>query len=221
MKLLKLVPDNTNIDFMKWRNVALVLSILMTAASIAITAYRGLNLGIDFVGGQVVRATFAQQVDIEDLRGKVSALNVGDASSSMVYSGASGKSASKMNKPVRVSLNVSSGAPFTVARISPGMLCGDACPRIRSRCGPGWTRDNRSAARSPIQRYLFPYTPSRWYQSPSRCSSWLGREKSAISARSPGYNSRRSAAGGDELLDGRAVRHHFVSIVRGGWPRTA
>ena len=27
MRLLKLVPDNTNIDFMRWRNVALILSI--------------------------------------------------------------------------------------------------------------------------------------------------------------------------------------------------
>ena len=80
MKLLKLVPDNTNFDFMKWRNVALVLSILVTAASIALTAYRGLNLGIDFVGGQVVRATFAQPVNIEDLRGKVAQLGVGEAS---------------------------------------------------------------------------------------------------------------------------------------------
>ena len=80
MKLLKLVPDNTNFDFMKWRNVALVLSILVTAASIALTAYRGLNLGIDFVGGQVVRATFAKPVSIEDLRGQVEQLNVGEAS---------------------------------------------------------------------------------------------------------------------------------------------
>ena len=80
MKLLKLVPDNTNIDFMRWRNVALVLSIIVTVASIALTAYRGLNLGIDFVGGQVVRATFAQPVSIEDLRGKVATLNVGEAS---------------------------------------------------------------------------------------------------------------------------------------------
>ena len=80
MKLLKLVPDNTNFDFMKWRNVALVLSILVTAASIALTAYRGLNLGIDFVGGQVVRATFSQPVSIEDLRNKVAQLNVGEAS---------------------------------------------------------------------------------------------------------------------------------------------
>ena len=62
MKLLKLVPDHTNVDFMRWRNVALVLSIIATVASIAFTVYRGLNLGIDFVGGQLVRAEFAQPV---------------------------------------------------------------------------------------------------------------------------------------------------------------
>lgn len=80
MKLLKLVPDNTNIDFMKVRNIALLLSILITAASLALVAVKGLNLGVDFIGGQVVRATFAQPVGIEDLRGRVEALNVGDAS---------------------------------------------------------------------------------------------------------------------------------------------
>jgi preprotein translocase subunit SecF len=41
---------------------------------------RGLNLGIDFVGGQMVRATFSQPVAIEDLRGRVNALNLGEAS---------------------------------------------------------------------------------------------------------------------------------------------
>ena len=80
MKLLKLVPDNTNINFMKWRNIALILSIIATAASLALVAVKGLNLGIDFVGGQVVRVTFAQPVDIEDLRAKVDTLQVGDAS---------------------------------------------------------------------------------------------------------------------------------------------
>ena len=80
MKLLKLVPDNTNIDFMKWRNIALILSIVASVASLVLVGVRGLNLGIDFVGGQVVRATFAQPVNIEDLRGRVSSLGVGEAS---------------------------------------------------------------------------------------------------------------------------------------------
>ena len=80
MKLLKLVPDNTNLDFMRWRNLALILSIIATAVSIGYTAYHGLNLGIDFIGGQVVRVEFQQPVHIEDLRARVSRLGVGEAS---------------------------------------------------------------------------------------------------------------------------------------------
>jgi preprotein translocase subunit SecF len=79
MKLLKLVPDNTNLDFMRWRNVALILSILLTAASLAYTAYRGLNLGVDFVGGQMIRVTFPQPIDVEQLRSRVDALQLGEA----------------------------------------------------------------------------------------------------------------------------------------------
>ena len=80
MRLLKLVPDNTNIDFMKWRNIALILSIIATVASLALVGVKGLNLGVDFIGGQMIRATFAQQVDVEKLRGDVEQLQLGDAS---------------------------------------------------------------------------------------------------------------------------------------------
>ena len=80
MKLLKLVPDNTNLDFMKWRNVALILSIIATAASLALVGVRGLNLGVDFVGGQMIRATFTQNVSVEQLREDVARLNLGEAS---------------------------------------------------------------------------------------------------------------------------------------------
>jgi preprotein translocase subunit SecF len=80
MKLLKLVPDHTNVDFMRWRNVALVLSLIATVVSLAFTVYRGLNLGVDFVGGQLIRVTFAQPVDVEQLRGRVDSLQLGEAS---------------------------------------------------------------------------------------------------------------------------------------------
>jgi preprotein translocase subunit SecF len=80
MKLLKLVPENTNIDFMRWRNIALVLSLFATVISIGYTFYKGLNLGIDFVGGQLVRAEFNRPVHIDDLRARVDRLGFGDAS---------------------------------------------------------------------------------------------------------------------------------------------
>ena len=79
MKLLKLVPDHTNLDFMRWRNVALVLSLIATIVSVGYTLYHGLNLGIDFVGGQVVRVEFARPVHIDDLRTRVDQLGVGEA----------------------------------------------------------------------------------------------------------------------------------------------
>ncbi len=80
MKLLKLVPENTNIDFMRWRTIAIVGSILLSLASLALVGARGLNLGVDFVGGQMVRTTFEQPINIEDLRREVSQLQLGDAS---------------------------------------------------------------------------------------------------------------------------------------------
>ena len=80
MKLLKLVPDHTNVDFMRWRNLALILSLIATVVSIGYTIYHGLNLGIDFIGGEVVRAEFPKQVHIDDLRTRVDRMGVGEAS---------------------------------------------------------------------------------------------------------------------------------------------
>jgi preprotein translocase subunit SecF len=80
MFLLKLVPDNTNIDFMRVRNIALVLSIIATIASLVLVGARGLNLGVDFVGGQMIRTTFSQPIDVEQLRGRVGGLGLGEAS---------------------------------------------------------------------------------------------------------------------------------------------
>ena len=80
MKLLKLVPDNTNLNFMRWRTFALILSTALVIASLVLVGMRGLNLGVDFVGGQMIRTTFAQPVDVEELRGRVGALELGEAS---------------------------------------------------------------------------------------------------------------------------------------------
>ena len=80
MKLLKLVPDNTNLDFMRWRNLALIISVLVTIASLVLVGVKGLNLGVDFVGGQMIRTTFAQPIQVDQLRSRVGALGVGEAS---------------------------------------------------------------------------------------------------------------------------------------------
>ncbi len=80
MRLLKLVPDNTNISFLKWRNIALAISVLLMIGSVALVLMRGLNFGVDFVGGQMIQATFTQseQAPIADLRSKVGSLGYGE-----------------------------------------------------------------------------------------------------------------------------------------------
>ena len=80
MRPLKLVPDNTNFDFMRWRGVAAVFSTLMVVGSIALLFLQGLNFGVDFVGGQLVRVEFAQPVPIEQVRERVDGLGLGDSS---------------------------------------------------------------------------------------------------------------------------------------------
>jgi preprotein translocase subunit SecF len=86
MRLLKLVPDNTNIDFMKWRNIALILSVIVTAAAIALVFTRGLNLGIDFIGGQELRVHFSQPPNLDDLRERVAEV-AGEGSSLQEFGG--------------------------------------------------------------------------------------------------------------------------------------
>ena len=80
MRLLKLVPDNTNVDFLRWRNVAMAFSGLLIAISIALIAMKGLNFGVDFAGGQVTRVTFAQAPSLDRLRGEVAGFGLGDPS---------------------------------------------------------------------------------------------------------------------------------------------
>lgn len=80
MKLLKFVPDHTNIHFLKWRVPFYVMSFLLMAASVGLIATKGLNLGVDFVGGQVIRVTFERSptAPVAELREEVGKLGYGE-----------------------------------------------------------------------------------------------------------------------------------------------
>lgn len=80
MRLLKLVPDDTNIKFLKYRMPFYVVSLLLIAASWALVMTKGLNYGVDFAGGQEVRLTFSEldEAPIPTLREQIGALGYGD-----------------------------------------------------------------------------------------------------------------------------------------------
>ncbi len=79
MKLLKLVPADTNIKFLKLRLPFFIVSLLLIAASWAAVLVQGLNYGVDFAGGQEVRLTFEEreQAPVPELRELVSSLGYG------------------------------------------------------------------------------------------------------------------------------------------------
>jgi len=79
MKLLKLVPQDTNIKFLRFRVPFFILSLLLIIGSWGAVAYNGLNLGIDFAGGQEVRLTFEEgnAAPVGELRETVAGLGYG------------------------------------------------------------------------------------------------------------------------------------------------
>ncbi len=74
---LKIVPDNTNIGFVRLRFVAFALTLLLTLGSIGLLATRGLNLGVDFVGGLTMEVEFKAPPPLDRLRSEVDGLGVG------------------------------------------------------------------------------------------------------------------------------------------------
>jgi preprotein translocase subunit SecF len=62
------------VNFMKWRKPAMLFSLVLFIGSLGLVVFRGLNLGIDFTGGNVVTVEFANRPDIGEVRDVVSSV---------------------------------------------------------------------------------------------------------------------------------------------------
>ena len=82
MKLIRLIPSNTNFDFLKFKKVAFLFSSLIILGTLLSLLLNSLNYGIDFKGGILLelRAKNLNVAKIDDLRNKISSLNVGEIS---------------------------------------------------------------------------------------------------------------------------------------------
>ncbi|RZJ46957.1 MAG: protein translocase subunit SecF [Brevundimonas sp.] len=78
--LIKLLPQKTNFQFVKYARYAAFLSVILCVASIVACFVPGLNMGIDFRGGASLEVSkpAGQVVNLEDVRGAVSGLDLGD-----------------------------------------------------------------------------------------------------------------------------------------------
>ena len=74
----RLVPDNTRIQFMRGRFLGLIVSAVLSTASVVLFFYPGLNLGIDFSGGVVMEVRTQGPADFAQIRAALSAEHVPD-----------------------------------------------------------------------------------------------------------------------------------------------
>ena len=65
---------NFNFDFMKHRKLALTISLVLVIASVVLLLTRGLNLGIDFTGGNVIQVEFDNRPDVANVREVISSI---------------------------------------------------------------------------------------------------------------------------------------------------
>ena len=82
---LKLVPQETRIDFFLKIKLWVALSLIFLVLSLGSVLTQSLNFGIDFLGGTSIRTQSSQDVNVGAYRDALSTLDLGDVSISQVF----------------------------------------------------------------------------------------------------------------------------------------
>jgi preprotein translocase subunit SecF len=77
--LLRIVPDDTKFDFMRFRRISFPASALLSILAILLFFFHGLNFGIDFVGGTLIEVqSKTGPADLAKMRTTLGGLGLGD-----------------------------------------------------------------------------------------------------------------------------------------------
>ena len=82
---LRLVPQETNFDFFRYRRATFGASVVAVIAALLLWLTVGLNFGIDFLGGTTIRTESTQAVDVGAYRAALQPLTLGDVAISEVF----------------------------------------------------------------------------------------------------------------------------------------
>jgi preprotein translocase subunit SecF len=79
VRLLRIVPDDTKFDFMRFRRISFPLSAFLSIVAIVLYFSHGLNFGIDFVGGTLMEVqSKSGPADLAKMRSTLSELQLGE-----------------------------------------------------------------------------------------------------------------------------------------------
>jgi len=79
LRHLRIVPDDTKFDFMRFRRVSFPISAALSILAIVLYFHPGLNLGIDFRGGTLIEVQEKSgPADLAKMRATLGQLNLGD-----------------------------------------------------------------------------------------------------------------------------------------------
>src|SRR5207253_7917499 len=79
MRLLRIVPDDTKFDFMRFRRVSFPISALLSIIAISLYFFHGLNFGIDFKGGTLMEVqSKSGPADLAKMRATIGTLDLGE-----------------------------------------------------------------------------------------------------------------------------------------------
>src|SRR5947207_14272550 len=77
--MLRIVPDDTKFDFMRFRRISFPISAALSIIAIALYFFHGLNFGIDFIGGTLIEVQAkAGPADLAKMRSTLGGLGLGD-----------------------------------------------------------------------------------------------------------------------------------------------
>jgi preprotein translocase subunit SecF len=77
--LLRIVPDDTKFDFMRFRRISFPISAVLSIIAILLYFFHGLNFGIDFIGGTLIEVqSKSGSADLAKMRSTLGGLGLGE-----------------------------------------------------------------------------------------------------------------------------------------------
>lgn len=76
---MEIIKPGTNIPFTRYRKIAVILSTAANLAVLILLLVKGPNLGVDFAGGTMAQLKFSQKVTIDEIRGAMAKVKLGNA----------------------------------------------------------------------------------------------------------------------------------------------